>query len=247
MRKSLLGLMLAGLAPVWAADLLTSFVPSAVRSEFGRTSAVRFATALVELESGVLAHHLPHAMKNYQFAEPVWVIGYRTEIVDSTGGTPRENYLCHTFFGDQRVDQRPGAEMKAIYSDAFTPEVRLPDGYGIPLAADEPLHWMPMFNNRGDSPVRVAMKIEVTVIRGKDVSKPLKPLYSMLRSVEIPHLFFVPPGHDERRTSFQLPFDGQLHFLELTFIRTVCPSSSTTNPAANWCGRELARTAGIAR
>ena len=193
------------------AELLTGFRPT-VRTDYGQASEVRFSTGPVELESGMLAHHLPQA-KDFGFAEPVWVIGYKTDLLDAQGKSPSENYLCHTFFGDQRVDQRPDNEMKGIYSDAFTPEVRLPDGFGIPLLAGERLHWMPMFNNRGDEPTRVEMRVAITLIRARDLKKPLRPLYASLRSVETPHLFFVPPGHDERQTTFKLPFDGRIHFL----------------------------------
>ena len=195
------------------AQTLTQFRPSALRTEYGAASDVGFSTGLVELEPGSLAHHLPQAMKNFQFAERVWVIGYKTTILDARGKTPRENYLCHTFFADQRVTQHDELELSGIYSDAFTPEVRVPEGFGIPLSPEERLHWMPMFNNRGDEPVRVAMRVELTVIRAKDLKKPLKPLYASLRSVQTPHLFFVPPGRDERQTTFELPFNGRIHFL----------------------------------
>jgi hypothetical protein len=192
---------------------LTGFRPSPIRSDFGTVSEVEFSTRLLELEAGALAHHLPHAMMDFRFAEPVWVIGYRTEIFNIEGKTPRENYLCHTFLADQRVAQREDDELKGIYSDAFTPEVRVPDGFGIPVSPDDRLHWMPMFNNRGEEPVRVMMKAVITVIRGKDLKKPLTPLYGSLRSVQVPHLFFVPPGRDERQVTFEAPFNGKIHFL----------------------------------
>jgi len=203
---------------VWAgaaspAEILDSFRPSAVQTDYGMVSEVRFSTGLVELEAGALAHHLPQAMKDFRFAEPVWVIGYKTEILDSHGKSPKENYLCHTFFSDQRVDQAEDNELKGIYSDAFTPEVRLPDGFGIPLFANERLHWMPMFNNRGDETARVEMKVAISLIRAKDLKMPLKPLYASLRSVQTPHLFFVPPGRDERQVTFTLPFNARIHFL----------------------------------
>jgi hypothetical protein len=194
-------------------ELLTGFRPSAIRSDFGTVSEVEFSTRMLELEAGALAHHLPHAMIDFRFAEPVWVIGYRTEILSVGGKTPRENYLCHTFLADQRVAQRDDDEVKGIYSDAFTPEVRVPDGFGIPVSPDDRLHWMPMFNNRGEEAVRVMMKAVVTVIRGKDLKKPLTPLYGSLRSVQVPHLFFVPPGRDERQVTFEAPFNGKIHFL----------------------------------
>ncbi|MSV29004.1 MAG: hypothetical protein EXQ52_09710 [Bryobacterales bacterium] len=112
--------------PASAADGLTNFRPSQTVSEYGATSDVEFSTPLMELEPGALAHHLPAGMKNLRFEEKVWVIGYKTTIVDSKGRSPRENYLCHTFLADQHVDQHPENELKGIYSDAFTPEVRRP-------------------------------------------------------------------------------------------------------------------------
>jgi hypothetical protein len=213
MLRLILNLISIGLASLGAADQLTDFQPSTVRSEYGAVSEIHFSTPVIELESGVLAHHLPQAMRNFRIGEPVWIIGYRTEILDAKGRPPRENYLCHTFFGDQRVTQHQDQELKGIYSDAFTPEVRLPDGFGILLSPDESLHWMPMFNNRDQQPTRVAMKTMLLLIRDKDVKKPLTPLYSTLRSVAVPHLFFVPPGRHEKNTTFELPFDGKIHFL----------------------------------
>jgi hypothetical protein len=174
---------------------------------------VEFSTGFVELESGALAHHVPHAMMDFRFDERVWVIGYRSEVIVKARGKPGENYLCHTFFADQRVDQREDDELLGIYSDAFTPEVRLPEGFGIPLSPNERLHWMPMFNNRTGESAGVVMKVVVTLIREGDRRKPLKPLYASLRSVQVPHLFFVPPGKDERQLTFVLPFNGKIHFL----------------------------------
>ena len=152
-------------------------------------------------------------MKLLRFAEPVWVIGYRTDIVDARGESPHENFLCHTFFGDQKVDQRQDREMKGIYSDAFTTELRLPDGFGLYYTPDDDLQWMPMFNNRGEQSVRVAMRVELTLVRAKDLKKSLRPLYSTLRSVQVPLLFFVEPGRDERLVTFDMPFDGRIHVL----------------------------------
>ena len=210
-----LELLCLGLVSLYAAgaELLTDFRPSAVRSEYGAVSEIKFSTALIEVESGVLAHHLPQAMRDFRFAEAVWIIGYKTEILDSQGRPPREDYLCHTFFGDQRVTQHEDQEIKGIYSDAFTPQVQLPEGFGILLTPDEGLHWMPMFNNRDEQPARVAMNTILVVIRGKDLKRPLTPLYSTLRSVAVPHLFFVPPGRHEKTTTFECPFDGRIHFL----------------------------------
>src|SRR5262245_14542972 len=63
------------------AELLSGFRPSPLQSKHGAVSEVRFSTPRVELEAGVLAHHLPQAMRDFRFAEPVWIIGYKTEIL----------------------------------------------------------------------------------------------------------------------------------------------------------------------
>jgi hypothetical protein len=213
MRRPICLVYLALVSAATPAELLNSFRSSAVQSAYGKVSEIAFSSGFVELESGALAHHVPYAMKDFQFPERVWVIGYRTEILDRQGKNPRENYLCHTFMADQRVAQHNDNELLGIYSDAFTPEVRLPEGFGIRLSAGERLHWMPMFNNRTHESVRIEMKVVVTLIRDRDLKQPLKPLYASLRSVQVPHLFFVEPGKDERQTAFTLPFDGTIHFL----------------------------------
>lgn len=196
-----------------AAELLTAFRPSSRRSGHGAVSEVEFSTRLLDVEPGSLALHLPHAMLNFRFAEPVWIVGYKTAIADSAGTEPKENHLCHTFFGDQRVMQTGDQEVRGLYSDHYTPEVALPDGFGVRIPANEPLHWMPMFNNRAGEAVRVRMKVVLSVIRDKDVRVPLRPLYSTLRSVQTPHLYFVPPGGDRRQAEFSLPFNGRIHFM----------------------------------
>lgn len=229
--------------PSHAQDTLSSFRPSLIHSEYGTVSEVEFASPLVELDGAALAHHLPGAMRNIRFAEPVWVIAYRTTIVDHRGAPPSENYLCHTFLADQHVDQHPENELKGIYSDAFTPEVRLPPGYGVLFTPRDRIHWMPMFNNRGLDPVRVAMKVVLTVIRAADLTKPLTPLYGSLRSVQVPHLFFVAPGKDIRETTFALPFNGRIHFLgtHLHPYGATVELFNVTRGISVWVGR---RTAG---
>src|SRR3954454_3077794 len=86
-------------------ELLVNYRVSGTPSEYGTVSEVEFSTGLVVLEPGTLAHHQPGAVKHVRFPEPVWLVGYQTEIRDAEGKAPRDNYLCHTFFADQRVDQ----------------------------------------------------------------------------------------------------------------------------------------------
>lgn len=133
MRAAILLLCLTPLPASAAGGVLSDFRPSALHSDYGPVSQVEFSTELLALDAGVLAFHPDHSMRDFRFAEPVWIVGYKTEVLDAGNTPPRENYLCHTFFGDQRVTQHDDREMLAIYSDAFTPEVRLPDGYALRL------------------------------------------------------------------------------------------------------------------
>ena len=245
-----------GSLSVSAADLLNDFRPSNLRSSYGAVSTVEFSTEMLELEAGVLAFHPDHAMRDFRFAEPVWIVGYETRVLDAKNTPPRENYLCHTFFGDQRVTQHDDREMLAIYSDAFTPEVRLPEGFGFRLAAGESLHWMPLFNNRQEEAARIRMKAVISVIREKDRSKPIQPLYSTLWSVNTPHLFFVKPGRHEFQKLFEAPYDGRIHFMgthihpygvsvelyDVTHDRVVWRSKRRLDPTGRMTGMDTFRS-----
>ena len=199
---------------VTAAEMLKDFQPSSCRSAYGTVSQVQFASGLTELPSKVLMYHPEGALRLFRFAEPVWIIGFKSEIYDSQGEPPRENYLCHTFLTNMimHLGQVEG-QYQAVYSDAFTREIRLPDGFGMRIAANENLYWTPFFNNRRDRPTGVGMNSEIIVIREKDLKRPMRRLYTTLRSVQVPHLFFVPPGQHVRRTTVRFPFDGRIHFI----------------------------------
>jgi len=219
----LLGLLLFALRlsviQAFSIEPLTDFQPAATSSAHGKVSQVQFSTSLIDLKPDTLVQSPEGAVRHFRFGERVWVIGFKTEILDSDGQPSRENYLCHTFVSNQTPDQRPlshsahGHQMSAIYSDAFTQEVRLPDGFGLSIEPAEGLNWAPLFNNRQNTPAKVRMNITVTLIREKDVTKPLRRLYSTLQSVKVPHLFFVLPGRHQRQSTFDLMFDGRIHFM----------------------------------
>jgi hypothetical protein len=194
-------------------ELLDKYIPSKMASPYGAVSLVRLTTGLVELQPKILVYAPAGAMRDLQFSENVWVIGYQTSIEDDRGKAPSENYICHTLFGDQRVVQRQDQRMRALYSDGFTRGLRLPDGFAVPFSARDRVHFMPMFNNRTDQTQRVRMDVEVLLIREKDLRQPLQTLYSTLRSVTVPHLYFVPPKRHEQQVTFELPFARRIHFM----------------------------------
>ena len=115
------------------ADVLADFQPAGLESPHGDVKRVRFSTGLVELTSHTLVHSPPGSMRDFRFSEPVWVIGYRSSVFGADGLPADNSYLCHTFFGDQRVVQRQDQRMRALYSDGFTREVMMPEGLAYHL------------------------------------------------------------------------------------------------------------------
>ncbi|MFN7929411.1 MAG: hypothetical protein U0Y68_15985 [Blastocatellia bacterium] len=196
-----------------ADDALKDFRAAPEKSAYGTVSQIEFTSDWMVLKSGALAFCAEGSMKNLHFAEPVWILGYKTEVFDETGKPPRENHLCHTFFGDHMPMDGDENVMRSLYSDSFTREVRLPEGFAVPLKAAENLHWMPMFNNRGDQQIKVSMKFRITLIRERDLKKPLQPLFAIIRSVQSPDLFYVPPGRQEQQATFTFPANGRIHFV----------------------------------
>lgn len=196
-----------------AVEILSEFQPSARHSNYGKVVQFEFSTGVFTLDSKVLGYMQPGTAREFRVNEPVWVIGYKTEMYNSLGKPPAQNYTCHTFVSDQPVMQGLNQRINALYSDGFTRKIVFPEGFGVLLKPDEDLHWLPLFNNRADSSVEVEMKVKITLIREKDLKKPLRRLYATLRSVQLPHLFFVPPGRHEQNTIFEFPFDGRIHFI----------------------------------
>jgi hypothetical protein len=141
------------------------------------------------------------------------VIAYATAVLDSADQPPLENYLCHTFFGNRMPRQGEQSLVKSVYSDAFTREIRFPDGLATPMEAGEQIHWMPMFNNRTSRQAQVRMTFRVWFIRESERLKPIRALYGALASVQYPDLYYVPPGRHAKTATFTLPYAGRIHFI----------------------------------
>jgi hypothetical protein len=252
-------LFLLAVAKAAAADLLTNFQPSPMKSEYGTVQQVEVKTPyLMAVEPDMLAFHSPGSMLQLRFPEPVWIIAYETDIYDASGHTPVENFLCHTFLGNQRVEQQKGhdghvisSEMRVVFSDAFTRSMRLPEGFGIRLSPEDDALWSPMFNNRTSEVARLGMRAVVHFIREADLRKSLEPIYSILEAVQTPHLFFVPPGRHQKEATFRLDFNGKIHFMG-AHIHPYSESIEILNVSRNelvWKGRsktdEKGETAGM--
>jgi hypothetical protein len=118
--------------------------------------------------------------------ELLWVVGYEAAIVDAdTREQKSSEFMCHSnvdldmarhreIFGWKKYPSRRLFTLSEGQTD-----VRLPDGFGIPLRSDEPLSVTAQVlnhNHKGD-PVRVRQRVTVHFIRDRALEKPLVPLY----------------------------------------------------------------------
>jgi hypothetical protein len=116
----------------------------------------------------------------------VWVVGYEAAIVDADSREPKSSeFMCHSnvdldmarhrqIFGWQKFPSR----RLFTLSEGQT-EVKLPDGFGIPLRSDEPLSVTAQVLNHNyhGPPIRVRQRVTVHFIRDRAREKPLIALY----------------------------------------------------------------------
>ena len=118
--------------------------------------------------------------------ELVWVTGYEAAIVDAdTREEKSSEFMCHSnvdldmarhrqIFGWKKYPSRRLFTLSEGQTD-----VRLPDGFGIPLRSDEPLSvTAQVLNHNYKGPaVRVRQRVTVHFIRDRTLRRSLVPLY----------------------------------------------------------------------
>lgn len=116
----------------------------------------------------------------------VWVVGYEAAIVDADSREPKSSeFMCHSnvdldmarhrqIFGWQKY---PSKRLFTL-SEGQT-DVKLPDGFGIPLRSDEPLSvTAQVLNHNYHGPaIRVRQRVTVHFIRDRALKHSLIPLY----------------------------------------------------------------------
>jgi hypothetical protein len=118
--------------------------------------------------------------------ELLWVVGYEAAIVDADTRAPQSpEYMCHSNMDIDMARHReifgwkkyPSRRLFTL-SEGQT-EVRLPNGFGIPVRGDETLSITAQVlnhNHRG-APVRVRQRVTVHFVRDSKLTKPLVALY----------------------------------------------------------------------
>lgn len=149
-----------------------------------------------------------------RFPEDLWLVSYRTQMLDVSGARIAREFQCHTFFGASMPQHHTNDDVIGLFSDGYTESIEMPPGFGIFFKAGEKILWNPMFNNRNPERKPAAMKLSLDVIRSKNLKKPLEPLRNIFRTIQAPgDLYFVAPGRDIREATFQLSVGGTIHVI----------------------------------
>src|SRR5438874_8849052 len=121
--------------------------------------------------------------------ELIWIISVKTEMVGEDGKTPQlPELMCHV-----NVDldtqkhrmlfnlKRPVAPRLITLSQGML-EAKFPDGYGFPIASNEPLSlYTQVLNHNIEHPngIKVRHLVTFQYIRDRDLFVPLKPLFNL--------------------------------------------------------------------
>ena len=121
--------------------------------------------------------------------ELLWLVGVKTEMVGADGKSPQlPELMCHvnvdydparhgTLFNTKRV---PGSRVVTLSQGMLA--ARLPDGFGFPVASNEPLNlYTQVLNHNIAPPVNIKVRHRVTFeyVRERDLAKPMKPLLNI--------------------------------------------------------------------
>ncbi len=203
---------------ILSAAVLTALLwlaPVAAETEPGDRPAIYTHTTTYgpyDLKADTL-QQMPAGLVPLSFDEPVWVVGYSTEIT-SDGERPSRELHCHTVMMEwDEWSHLPaiGQPFKGVFSDGYTRQVILPPGYGIYFDAGETIDLMPMFNNRQSDSFSAEMSVSVHFLRAAEAPPDIIPLYSTIIAIEDSRLYMVPPGISSREVRFQLPYYGEMH------------------------------------
>jgi hypothetical protein len=139
--------------------------------------------------------------------ELLWLTGYRTEIVDESGTALPPDFMCHAnldignlashrkAFGWGRVGQP-----RLFSLSQGQMEVKFPDGFGIPVLSNEPLHLgsQVLNHNVKEGRFRVRHKATLDFVRDRDLDRPMKSLYQ--QGVQAMVLLDGPDGYFNLRS-----------------------------------------------
>ncbi|MBA2322406.1 MAG: hypothetical protein H0V89_14775 [Deltaproteobacteria bacterium] len=118
--------------------------------------------------------------------ELVWIVGYKTTVVDANTGSPMsQEYMCHAnldmptkeYFED--FPTSPSISGRVFTLSQGQQDIRFPPGMGIPVQSDMKLSLVTQVLNLNHAQIKMDVKHEVEVyfVKDSEVGRPMVPLY----------------------------------------------------------------------
>ena len=118
--------------------------------------------------------------------ELVWVVGYKTRVVDANTGAPMsQEFMCHAnldipteqYFKD--FPKSPSISGRVFTLSQGQQDIRFPPGMGIPMMSDLKLSLITQVLNLNLEQVKMDVKhdVEVLYVRDAEVKRPMIPLF----------------------------------------------------------------------
>jgi hypothetical protein len=118
--------------------------------------------------------------------ELVWIVGYKTTVVDAYTGSPMsQEYMCHAnldiptkeYFED--FPTSPSISGRVFTLSQGQQDIHFPPGMGIPLQSDMKLSLVTQVLNLNHAQIKMDVKHEVEVyyVKDSEVGRPMIPLY----------------------------------------------------------------------
>lgn len=165
-------------------------------------------------------HAEPFKVKPFSTEEDVYITHWRSNTEEPDGTRSPDDIHCHTYLADSFPRQTGGWLFRGVFTDGFTPEFTLPEGYGVRVPKGESFRFLPMFNNRRPDARQAVMRVEVDYIPASRIpkDKPLTELRAFTLSSAEPDTYWVrarekgePPLRDVKKAPGTFPVSGRVH------------------------------------
>ena len=173
--------------------LLGLLMPVAASASTQPVQQFQFLSDVYTIEKQYRSMEGPASMKKIYLLEGppelLWITGVKTEMVTADGVTPQlPELMCHV-----NVDLDPqrhaallglnrSVAARLITLSQGITDTRVPDGFGFPIASNEPLLvYTQVLNHNIKEPADMKVRHRVTFefIRDRDLKKPIKPLMNL--------------------------------------------------------------------
>ncbi|MDJ0523587.1 MAG: hypothetical protein QNJ90_16070 [Planctomycetota bacterium] len=157
-------------------------------------------------------HTEPYRIGLFGRGKKVWITNWFSNTEDTEGNREPDDIHCHAILADQVTYANDELLFTGIFTDGFTPHMRMPEGFGIPVEAGQRLLFQPMFNNRRPKGRVSRMRLNIDYVVEGATEKPLKELRAYALRGAPRDLYWVEPGKIDTRTRVvEVPFQGRVH------------------------------------